>query len=155
MFEFTSCEKRFVIVVSPSRACFHLVLSTISFCLIAPAQRLIHSFGSRSHLSSLSPVMSRDWSGKRPQKSWNWTDDNWDTSTDSWTVKDVQPPAVRIPPEWKTTQTMFDEETLYGHKCYKTIQPILLGVGERDLLVLILLPSPLVYSLVMELASMG
>ena len=70
--------------------------------------------------------MSRDWSGKWPQKSWNWTDDNWDTPTDSWAVKEVQPPAVRIPSEWKTTQTMFDEETLYGHKyhkCHKTIQP--------------------------------
>ncbi len=67
--------------------------------------------------------MSRDWSGQWPQKSWNWNADNWDTTNGNWTVKEVQPPAVRIPPEWKTTQTMFDEETLYGHKCFKTIQP--------------------------------
>ena len=67
--------------------------------------------------------MSRDWSGKWPQKSWNWTNDNWDSSTDSWAVKEVQPPSIRSPAEWKTTQTMFDEEPLYGHKCYKTIQP--------------------------------
>ena len=67
--------------------------------------------------------MFRDWSGKWPQKSWNWTDDNWDTTTDSWAVKEVQPPAVRIPSEWKTTQTMFDEDILYGHKFHKTIQP--------------------------------
>ena len=67
--------------------------------------------------------MSRDWSGQWPQKSWNWTDDTWDNTTDNWTVKEVQAPAVRIPPEWKTTQTMFDEETLYGHKGFKTIQP--------------------------------
>ena len=67
--------------------------------------------------------MSRDWSGQWPQKSWNWTDDNWDNTNDNWTVKEVQAPAVRIPSEWKTTQTMFDEATLYGHKFFKTIQP--------------------------------
>ena len=43
--------------------------------------------------------MSRDWSGKWPQKSWNWTDENWDSSTDSWAVEEVQPPSIRIPSE--------------------------------------------------------
>ena len=67
--------------------------------------------------------MSRDWSGKWSQKSWNWNEDNWDPSSETWTVKEVQPPAARIPPEWRPTQTMFDDEVVYGHKFHKTFQP--------------------------------
>ena len=68
--------------------------------------------------------MSRDWSGKWSQKSWNWNEDNWGASSENWTVKEVQPPAVRIPPEWRPTQTMFDDEVVYGHRFHKTIQPM-------------------------------
>ena len=67
--------------------------------------------------------MSRDWSGKWTHKTWNWTDDTWNTDTDNWTVKEAPIPAVRIPSEWNTTQTMFDENVLYGHKFHKTVQP--------------------------------
>ena len=67
--------------------------------------------------------MSRDWSGKWNQKAWNWTEDTWTTDQENWSVKEVSAPAVRIPPEWSTTQTLFDDNVLYGHKFHKTIQP--------------------------------
>ena len=67
--------------------------------------------------------MSRDWSGKWNQKAWNWTEDTWTTDQENWSVKEVAAPAVRIPPEWTPTQTLFDDNLLYGHKFHKTIQP--------------------------------
>ena len=69
--------------------------------------------------------MSRDWTGKWTPKTWNWTEDMWNTDQDNWTGKEapIPAPAVRIPSEWSTTQTLFDENVLYGHKFHKTVQP--------------------------------
>ena len=78
------------------------------------------------HLSaffSTDSIMSRDWSGKWTPKTWNWTEDTWTTDQENWSVKEVSAPAVRIPSEWSTTQTLFDDNVLYGHKFYKTVQP--------------------------------
>ena len=43
-----------------------------------------------------------DWSGNWSNKSWQWNDESWDNShQESWGVREVQPPQVRVPGEWR------------------------------------------------------
>lgn len=67
--------------------------------------------------------MSRDWTNKWSNSSWDWQQDDWNSQTNSWSVAEVQPPSVRIPPDWQTTTTMFDDQVVFGHRFYKTVQP--------------------------------
>ena len=73
--------------------------------------------------------MSKDWSNSWGSNNWNWNEDQWNQNqgpchqSGSWQPQEVPPPTIRIPPEWKSTATMFDDEPSYGHKFLKTVQP--------------------------------